>query len=89
MKLDPPADTAASDSARGEGRPCAASALQLVTLQRVFEPFFTPKDSGTGLGLALVQQLIQAHDVEISLENAATCGVRATVVLPVKEPAAG
>jgi two-component system sensor histidine kinase AtoS len=54
-------------------------------MQRIFEPFFTTKNSGTGLGLAIVQRLVQAHGGQISLENAGTGGVRATVVLPVKE----
>jgi signal transduction histidine kinase len=62
--------------------------IQDTTMQRIFEPFFTTKDSGTGLGLAIVQRLVEAHGGEISLENAPTGGVRATVILPVKEPAA-
>lgn len=65
------------------------SGIQDGTMGRVFEPFFTTKDSGTGLGLAIVQRLVQAHGGEISLENAATGGVRATVVLPVKESVSG
>lgn len=63
----------------------SGSGIKDAAMQRVFEPFFTTKDSGTGLGLAIVQRLVQAHGGEISLENAATGGVRATVVLPVKE----
>jgi signal transduction histidine kinase len=59
--------------------------IQDEEMQRIFEPFFTTKNSGTGLGLAIVQRLVQAHGGQISLENAATGGVRATVVLPVKE----
>lgn len=59
--------------------------IQDAAMQRIFEPFFTTKDSGTGLGLAIVQRLVEAHGGEISLENASTGGVRATVVLPVKE----
>ena len=62
--------------------------IQDTTMQRIFEPFFTTKDSGTGLGLAIVQRLVQAHGGEITLENASTGGVRATVVLPVRELAA-
>jgi len=61
--------------------------IQDAAMQRIFEPFFTTKDSGTGLGLAIVQRLVQAHGGEISLENAPTDGVRATVILPAKEPA--
>jgi signal transduction histidine kinase len=51
-------------------------------MDHVFEPFFTTRSSGTGLGLAIVQRLVQAHLGEITLENVATGGVRATVVLP-------
>jgi signal transduction histidine kinase len=63
----------------------SGNGIKDAAMQRVFEPFYTTKDSGTGLGLAIVQRLVQAHGGEISLENAATGGVRATVVLPVKE----
>jgi signal transduction histidine kinase len=65
------------------------SGIQDTSMQRIFEPFFTTKNSGTGLGLAIVQRLVEAHGGQISLENAATGGVRATVVLPVKERVAG
>ncbi|HSZ38113.1 MAG TPA: ATP-binding protein [Acidimicrobiales bacterium] len=67
----------------------SGSGIKDTTMQRVFEPFFTTKDSGTGLGLAIVQRLVQAHGGQISLENAASGGVRATVVLPVKHKVAG
>jgi signal transduction histidine kinase len=65
------------------------SGIHDTSMQRIFEPFFTTKNSGTGLGLAIVQRLVEAHGGQISLENAATGGVRATVVLPVKERVAG
>jgi signal transduction histidine kinase len=66
----------------------SGTGIQDTTKERIFEPFFTTKDSGTGLGLAIVQRLVQAHGGEISLENAASGGVRATVVLPVRQLAA-
>jgi len=44
--------------------------------QRVFEPYFTTKQDGTGLGLALVRQTIEAHSGTISV--AATPGGGAT-----------
>jgi signal transduction histidine kinase len=44
--------------------------------QRVFEPYFTTKRDGTGLGLALVRQTIEAHNGTITV--AATPGGGAT-----------
>jgi signal transduction histidine kinase len=35
--------------------------------QRVFEPYFTTKQDGTGLGLALVRQTIEAHSGTITV----------------------
>src|SRR5207237_508513 len=37
--------------------------------QRVFEPYFTTKQDGTGLGLALVRQTIEAHGGTISVAD--------------------
>ena len=46
--------------------------------QRVFEPYFTTKADGTGLGLALVRQSLEAHGATIKLSETpgggATCG---------------
>ena len=40
---------------------------------KIFDKFFTTKSRGTGLGLAVVQEIIQAHGGEIELES--QCGV--------------
>src|SRR5437016_7650218 len=50
--------------------------------QRVFEPYFTTKHDGTGLGLALVRQTIEAHNGSITV--AETPGGGATVMLPLR-----
>jgi two-component system, NtrC family, nitrogen regulation sensor histidine kinase NtrY len=46
-------------------------------------PFYTTKPTGSGVGLALAQQIARAHGGEIQLVNREdTDGARATVRLP-------
>ncbi len=51
---------------------------------RVFEPFFTKRAGGSGLGLAVSQGLIHAHGGTISVEDRTGGGSVFTVVLPVE-----
>lgn len=44
-----------------------------IVRERMMEPFFTTKDSGTGLGLTLTRQLIEEHDGRFYLDTAAPC----------------
>lgn len=50
--------------------------------QRVFEPYFTTKSDGTGLGLALVRQTLEAHRGTIRVEETAGGGATFTIVFP-------
>jgi signal transduction histidine kinase len=52
------------------------------SLPRIMEPFFTTKDSGTGLGLPIVNSIISSHGGSFRLENAAGGGAAARVSLP-------
>ena len=49
---------------------------------RVFEPFFTTRPSGTGLGLAVVRRLVELHDGTITLSPRAGGGTVAELILP-------
>jgi len=49
--------------------------------QRVFEPYFTTKRDGTGLGLALVRQTIEAHNGTISVAGTPGGGATFSIVL--------
>jgi hypothetical protein len=55
---------------------------------RIFEPYFTTKESGLGLGLVLTKKIVDAHGGEISLSSEPGKGTRVEVVLP-REPAGG
>ncbi|MGC3965793.1 MAG: HAMP domain-containing sensor histidine kinase [Pirellulales bacterium] len=50
--------------------------------RRAFEPFFTTKSSGIGLGLAIVQRLMEAHGGGITVCNCPEGGAAFTVRLP-------
>ena len=41
---------------------------------RVFEPFITYKSGGTGLGLAVTRQIIEAHHGSVEIESAPGSG---------------
>ncbi len=50
--------------------------------QRVFEPYFTTKDDGTGLGLALVRVTLEAHRGTISITETPGGGATFSIVFP-------
>ncbi len=49
---------------------------------RLFEPFYTTKDNGTGLGLFLAAEIVRAHGGEITVESQPEVGTTVRVVLP-------
>ncbi len=52
------------------------------TEKHIFQPFFTTKATGTGLGLAVVKRIVDAHHGEISVRTGAGVGTTFTVTLP-------
>jgi hypothetical protein len=49
---------------------------------QIFEPFFTSKPQGTGLGLPLAAHIVRDHDGEIDFGPAPGGGTRFTIKLP-------
>jgi C4-dicarboxylate-specific signal transduction histidine kinase len=53
--------------------------------ERLFEQFYTTKEDGLGMGLAIVRSIIQAHSGTISAENAEGGGARFVFALPASD----
>jgi signal transduction histidine kinase len=51
-------------------------------LQKIFNPFFTTKDTGTGLGLPIVKKIIESHKGTIEIESIEYFGTKVTIRLP-------
>jgi len=50
--------------------------------QKIYDPFFTTKDQGTGLGLATVHTIVEAHGGTLELQNPPQGGARFVIRLP-------
>ena len=51
---------------------------------KIWDPFFTTKDKGTGLGLGIVKNIIESHSGGVHIENRPKKGVVVTVELPIR-----
>lgn len=61
------------------------SGMSAENLSRVFEPYFTTKPSGTGLGLLIVRRIVREHGGELSIESTQGKGLTLTIRLPYVE----
>ena len=57
-----------------KGRVCLmvrdnGTGIEASQLPHIFDPYYTTKGQGTGLGLAMVHKIVEAHDGEISVTS--------------------
>ncbi len=53
------------------------------SLEHIFDKFFTTKPTGTGLGLALVRRILDAHGAQIEVESIPNQGATFTITIPI------
>jgi signal transduction histidine kinase len=58
-------------------------------MEKIFQPFFTSKGKGTGLGLAVSKRIVEEHGGTIEVANQASGGVAFNIVLPVNPESRG
>ncbi|MBE9528449.1 MAG: PAS domain S-box protein [Proteobacteria bacterium] len=58
-------------------------------LQKIFDPYFTTKETGTGLGLATSYKILERHGGHISVESTPGVGTTFTLLLPARSGSAG
>jgi signal transduction histidine kinase len=55
-------------------------------LANLFAPFLTYKDSGTGIGLAIVKKIMENHQGKVEVESRIGQGTKFTLLFPISEP---
>jgi len=55
-------------------------------MTKIFEPYFTTKESGTGLGLTITFKIVKEHNGEITVESTPSKGSTFTIHLPLPQP---
>jgi signal transduction histidine kinase len=59
------------------------SGIAAATLAQIFEPLYTTKPGGTGLGLYIVHEIIAAHGGQVTVASVEEQGTTFTITLPV------
>jgi len=52
------------------------------TLSRLFQPLFTTKAKGMGMGLAVIKRIVEAHNGSINIQSEQGEGTTVTIILP-------
>jgi len=54
-------------------------------MSKVFDPYFTTKENGSGLGLLIVRRIVRDHGGEIDIVNTQGRGLQLTIRLPLRD----
>ncbi len=65
------------------------SGISPENLSKIFNPFFTTKDKGSGLGLSIVRKIIEIHKGTVWIESEQGVGTRVFVALPRRQDGGG
>jgi len=80
LNLSPPRDGFAGFTVRDDG-----PGMNREVCTHIFEPFFTRREGGAGLGLTFVQRVVQEHHGQVSVESEIGRGTAFHVTLPLAE----
>lgn len=73
-------DSSVAISVRDEG-----PGIDQENMERIFNPFFTTKEAGTGLGLSVVYQIVTQHSGIVKTERNPSGGMTFSLVLPLRQ----
>jgi len=87
VDLSPPAQTAGGGTGEADESVLlkisdTGTGMSKDTLEKLFTPFFTTKQDGTGLGLSTVKKIMEAHKGEIQVKSEPGKGTTVTLKLP-------
>jgi two-component system, cell cycle sensor histidine kinase and response regulator CckA len=57
--------------------------INIESIKHIFEPFYTKKATGTGLGLSVVKQILDSHGAAISVQSEVNKGTSFTIQFPI------
>lgn len=63
--------------------------MEPATLEHLFEPFYTTKEGGTGLGMAIAKQFVESQGGQIAVDSALGHGTTVRISLPVSQASGG
>ncbi len=55
-------------------------------MTNLFAPFLTYKDSGTGIGLAIVKKIMENHQSKVQVESKVGQGTKFKLLFPIADP---